>query len=259
MIEVAIAAAEAAAKQVTEGAGHITDVQKKAPRSLVTNVDLAAEKAAIDVIKSAYPDHAILSEEAGATPGRSEFTWVIDPIDGTANFTSGIPFYAVSVAVAREEEIVAAVVIDPVRRERFTAERGSGSFCNGVQVHARPTSCLEDVVIGYDLGYSEERAAQTFNIAGFLRPSVRNLRTLGSAVLGLTYVAAGRFDVFLHSSVAPWDLAAGWLLVEEAGGVVTDMTGAPPALSTQSVLATNRHLLPLLLQAIPAGLMPLPK
>lgn len=258
MLEVALAAAEAAAQKVIEGANQAKEVHKKAPRSLVTNVDLAAEKAAIGVIRARFPDHAILSEETGPISGSAGYTWIIDPIDGTANFTSGIPFYCVSIAVARGPEVVGAVVIDPVRHETFTAERGSGAFSNRRKIQVSNTAHWEDVVVGYDLGYSDERASQTFALAGFLRPKVRNLRTLGSAVLGLAFVAAGRFEVFVHSSVAPWDLAAGWLLVEEAGGIVTDMSGKRAALETQAVLATNRTLQQSLLEELPKDLLLFP-
>ncbi|MCL5257215.1 MAG: inositol monophosphatase [Chloroflexi bacterium] len=258
MIEVAIAAAQAAAEKVIEGASQAKEVHQKAPRSLVTNFDLAAEKAAIDIIRGKFPSHAILSEEAGSLAGSGEYTWVIDPIDGTANFTSGIPFYCVAIAAMRGPEVVAAAVIDPMRQETFTAERGSGAFSNGERIQVSGASRWQDVVLGYDLGYSDERASQTFGIAGFLRPKVRNLRTLGSAVLGLAYVATGRFEAYVHSSLAPWDLAAGWLLAEEAGGVVTDLTGQRATIHTKSVLASSQLLHHSMLAELPEGLLLLP-
>jgi myo-inositol-1(or 4)-monophosphatase len=258
LLETAIQAAKAAAEIIKAAEPAEIEIHQKAPRSLVTNIDLAAERVIVDTIRARYPDHSILSEEMGAAKTSSEYLWVIDPLDGTANFSSRIPIYSVGVALAYRGQVIAAAVIDPNRNEVFTAERGSGAHLNGKRIHVGDTTQWENVVLGYDAGYSEGRAAQTFSVATHFRPVVRNLRTIGSAVLGLTWVAAGRFDIYIHSSLAPWDLAAGWLLIEEAGGRVTNFSGGKATLETKAIITGNPTIQRDLLQRLPAELVKFP-
>lgn len=258
LLGTALAAAQAAAKEIKSGAGQALDIVQKAPRSLVTNVDLAAERAILSIIKSYYPNHAILSEEMGKEEAESDYMWIIDPLDGTANFSSRIPIYATAVAVAHKGKVVAAAVIDPNRDEVFSAAKGFGAFVNGAKMHVGNTVDWSNVVVGYDAGYDEERASQTFDIISHLRPKVRNLRTIGSAVLGLTWVAAGRFDIYIHGSVAPWDMAAAWLFIEEAGGKISDLSANAVNIGTRALVASNPQLHGRVITEIDSGLVSFP-
>src|SRR5689334_22790070 len=220
-------------------------VSSKGRSDFVTEVDRAAEQAIIATLKTAYPNHSILAEESGASgpEGEVDYLWIIDPLDGTTNFIHGFPQFAVSIGLKHRGHITQAVVYDPTRNELFTATRGRGAFLNDRRLRVSKRDQLQDCLIGTgfpfrkldDLDeYVEVFTRVTKNTAGVRRP--------GAASLDLAYVAAGRLDGFWEFGLSPWDIAAGILIVREAGGYVTDLAGGHGMLESGDVLAANDHL-----------------
>ena len=228
-------------------------VTKKGPADFVSEVDRMVETAIIGVLREAYPDHAFLGEEGGAV-GESEFQWIIDPIDGTTNFLHGFPMYCTSIALAHKGVITQAVIYDPVRNDLFTATRGSGAFLNERRIRVSSQTRMEDALIGSGFPFSsmehQERYLRMF--AEVMRKSA-GIRRPGSAALDLAYVAAGRYDGFWELGLKPWDMAAGTLLIQEAGGLVSDLEGEDRFLQTGHVVAGNpkifAQLLPMVARA----------
>ena len=243
-MEVAEAAARAAGGVIMERFSAATGVEGKATikvefkgrNNLVTDTDRAAEVAALGVLGGEYPGFGVLAEESGRSGG-GEFTWVVDPLDGTRNFASRLPQFAVNVALLRGDEVLLGLTFDPVRDELFTAEAGGGAFLGSRRVEVSSAPSLEESVLGFDLGYVDDRAAQLLDVLRALWPGVQALRIFGSAALGFAYVAAGRLQLYAHHNVAPWDIAPGLLLVREAGGVATDLRGDPATPASPSVIA----------------------
>ncbi len=217
--------------------------QKEGINNLVTEADHAAEKAIIEVIQKAYPDHFILSEETGEIKSASEYKWIIDPIDGTVNFANGIPLCCVSIAIEKASVIILGTVYNPLMGEMFIAEKGKGAMLNGKSLAVSTadkigSSCL---VTGFPYTYldSENGPLQVFD--KLIRRGIP-VRRLGSAAIDLCWVAAGRFDGFYEHSLQAWDSAAGFLMVEEAGGRVTDFQGNYYSPYQPHLLATNGHI-----------------
>ncbi len=213
---------------------------KEGVNNLVTEADHASEKAIIQVIKSAYPDHFILSEETGAIPQQSPYKWIIDPIDGTVNFAHGIPLNCVSIAVEKDGEIILGVVYNPHFNELFFAEKGKGATLNGKPIrvskqHETIHACL---VTGFPYTYINQPNGPLEIFQRFIRKGVP-VRRLGSAAIDLCWVAAGRFDGFYEHKLEAWDSAAGFLMVTEAGGRVTNHQGEPFSVYKHPILATN--------------------
>lgn len=207
---------------------------KEGENNLVTEVDLASEKIIIDTIKNRFTDHAILSEEQGYTAGvSSPFLWIIDPLDGTFNFAHNLPIFAVSIAVAHQNEIVAAVIYQPMTGELFTAQKGEGAFLNGSRLSVSKRGNINDALLGTDLGSQCHKIDSCKGV----------LRSIGAAVVAFGYVAAGRFDGYWVPSLQPWDIAAGKLLVEEAGGVLTKLDGSPYVDFTPAAVCASNGLL----------------
>ena len=217
-------------------------VSYKGRTNLVTDVDHAAEAAAMAVLREEYPDSGILAEESGATPGHDGYTWLLDPIDGTRNFAIGVPHFAVNLALARDVKVLLGITYDPVREELFHAAAGHGASLNGRPMAVSSTESLEMSVIGFDMGYVDEQAEQLLQTALHLWPGIQAIRVMGSAALGLAYVAAGRIELYVHPHLGPWDLAPGLLLVREAGGVATDLLGAPATFQSGAAIAANPAL-----------------
>ena len=206
---------------------------------LVTDADHASEKLIVDQLLAEYPDHAILAEERGAQ-GKGDYTWVIDPLDGTTNYAHQVPQFCVSIAVLGPGGVLAGAVYDPMRGELFSAGRGKGAHLNGRRLHA---SAAGTIGLGllctgfpYDVRENPDAPVGLFN--RMIRQA-QGIRRMGAAALDLAYVAAGRFDGFFEFGLKPWDLAAGALLVEEAGGKMTRIDGAPLELSCGDVLAAG--------------------
>jgi myo-inositol-1(or 4)-monophosphatase len=237
-IEAARAAGELLRSELT-GARRIAF--KGAPTNLVTEMDARAEALILGRLRAAFPDDAILAEETGSTAGRSGRRWIVDPLDGTTNYAHGLPLFAVSIALEVAGRIELGVIYDPVHEELYVAERGAGAFVNDRRLAVSQASTLDESLLATGFPYNIRETADN-NLAEYAAFSVRaqGARRLGSAVLYLAWVAAGRFDGYWELRTGPWDVAAGSLLVEEAGGRITAIDGAPIDVDKPSVLATNR-------------------
>ncbi len=213
---------------------------KEGVNNLVTEADHASEKAILSVIKRDFPDHQILAEESGALSQNSEFKWVIDPIDGTVNFAQGIPLNCVSIGIEHKGVIVMAAVYNPHLNEFFFAEKRKGATLNDkpIRVSQKSVTLHSCLVTGFPYTYINEPNGPLEVFERFVRKGVP-VRRLGSAAIDLCWVACGRFDGFFEQKLEPWDSAAGFLIVEEAGGRVTDFKGDPFSIYQHKVLATN--------------------
>ena len=245
LLNIAVRAARKAGDVIARGIDRFDAfaVSEKAPNDFVTEIDRAAEQRIIDTIRKSYPGHAILAEESGAH-GRNDFEWIIDPLDGTANFMHGFPHVAVSIAVRHRDRIEHGVVFDPLRQELFTASRGSGGRIGDRRLRVAARSNLKGAMIGSGLPFRELAGIDRHHAAlKALMSKSAQIRRSGSAALDLAYVAAGRLDGFWESGLAPWDIAAGALLVQEAGGIVTEPDGGDDYLQSGAVAAANPKVL----------------
>lgn len=212
--------------------------------NLVTDADHAAEQCIVDLIKTSFPDHRILAEERGAgAETTSPYHWVIDPLDGTTNFAHGFPAYCVSIGVEYEGHGILGVVFDPTRQELFIAEAGNGAFLNDTKIRVSTTQVLDQALLVTGFAY-DIRETPNNNLDHFARFALRaqGLRRTGTAALDLCYVAAGRFDGFWELKLNPWDMAAGAVILREAGGTVTDFSGTSFSIFGQQLVASNGTL-----------------
>jgi len=260
MANTALRAARAASSIMLQALDNLEAlaVETKARNDFVSRVDRDTEAALIEALHKAYPDHAITGEEHGnaiAASNNSEYTWIIDPLDGTTNYLQGIPHYAISMAVMRGKQIEHGVIYDPLKNDEFVASRGHGAQLNGKRIRVNPVSRLEDALLGTGIPPGSIEAdldrymAQLKHFTG----KCRAVRRLGSAALDLAYVAAGRTDGFWEFGLQPWDIAAGVLLVREAGGFVGDLAGGDGFMESGDVVAANPKLFKLMIQAIRAS------
>ncbi|HTY76421.1 MAG TPA: inositol monophosphatase family protein [Candidatus Bathyarchaeia archaeon] len=243
-LEVAVDAARRAGALLLDRAGALREIRYKgSPTNLVTEMDRQAEALCVDHIRRAFPDHAILAEEGGARPGSESHRWIIDPLDGTTNYAHGMPHFAVSIALEVEGRVALGVIFDPSRDECFTAVRGDGAFLNGRALRVSETPTLDESLLstGYPYEIRRVHANNLAEHAAFML-RCRSVREMGSAAINLALVAAGRLDAFWELALGPWDVAAGCLLVEEAGGRVTDPAGRPVSLAAPSVVASNGRI-----------------
>jgi myo-inositol-1(or 4)-monophosphatase len=234
----------------------IIGVKEKAANDFVSEVDREAEQSIIRTLREAYPDHAILAEESGAS-GSSDYQWIIDPLDGTTNFIHGFPQYAVAIALRHKGTVTQAVVYDPGRNDLFTASRGRGAFLNDQRMRVSKRTSLKASLIGTGLPFSELAHLDIY--LAVMRDMIRQsagFRRAGSAALDLAYVAAGRLDGFWEFGLSPWDMAAGALLITEAGGLVGDLRGEPGYLSTGNIVAGTPKVFVQLLQTLSPHLTP---
>lgn len=240
---VATAAALQGGDLLSSKLGSIQSVEKKGPIDLVTEADIGSEQCIIETIRTAFPDHAILSEESGESEGRSDFRWIIDPLDGTTNFAHGLGLFSVSIAFAREEEMMVGVVLNPMTRELFSAVRGRGAKLNGRPISVSTTRTLADSLLVTGFPYNFKTIMDTV-IRRFSRclEACQGVRRLGSAALDLCYVACGRFEGFWEQNLHPWDTAAGMLIAQEAGAEVTDFNGGTFSPFGKEILATNGRI-----------------
>jgi myo-inositol-1(or 4)-monophosphatase len=211
----------------------------KGENDLVTEADRASERLVIDRLSSHFPSHSIVAEEGGGHQGSSEFCWYVDPLDGTTNFAHGFPTYNVTMALEQAGQLIAGVIFDPERGEMFAAERGSGAYLNNRRIRVSKVARLEDTLVA--TGFPSLKRHQNVNIHFYYQLAMitHGVRRAGSAALDLAYVASGRLDGFWEFGLNPWDMAAGILLIEEAGGKCSDMQGSPAALRGPHLLATN--------------------
>lgn len=253
-LNIAIKAARRAGQIINRASNDIDllKVTSKQPNDFVTEVDKAAEAAIIETLREAYPGYGILAEESGLTAGEgsrdSEYQWIIDPLDGTTNFIHGLPQYAVSIALAKAGQIEQAVVYDPNRNELFTASKGAGAFLNERRIRVSRRTKLQDALIGTGFPYRMFDQIDTY-LAIFreLAQKTAGQRRPGAAALDLCYVACGRYDGFWEFGLSPWDMAAGSLLISEAGGLVSDLRGDASYLETGNIVAgTPKVFAPLL-------------
>lgn len=217
-------------------------ISKKGEFNLVTEIDKASEKAVVGLILKRFPDHAILAEESPAVRG-SEGRWIIDPIDGTTNFAHGFPIVSVSIGFELEGRLVMGGVFDPFRKELFFAERGSGATLNGKRIHVSKVETLADSLLA--TGFPYDRNKHPDDYLGMLRvflTRIQGIRRGGSAAIDLCYVACGRFDGYYEMKLSPWDKAAGMMIAEEAGAMLTDFSGSPLTLTGTQNLATNGRI-----------------
>jgi myo-inositol-1(or 4)-monophosphatase len=238
----------------------LVQVTRKSHNDFVTEVDKAAEAAVIETLLTAYPDHSILAEESGMTRGKAQtargapddapdFLWVIDPLDGTTNFIHGFPQYCVSIALAQRGLVTQGVVYDPTRNDLFTASKGRGAFLNDRRIRVSKRAKLADALIGTGFPSREfERLDVYVKMFRFMTEHCAGLRRPGAAALDLAYLAAGRLDGFFELGLKPWDIAAGSLLVTEAGGLVGDFQGDSGYLHKGDVLAATPKVFAQLVQ-----------
>jgi myo-inositol-1(or 4)-monophosphatase len=231
MLNTAIKAARRAATVINRASFDLDriTVSEKSHNNFVTDVDQAAEQAIVETLLKAYPDHAVLGEEAGPSANlndESEFVWIIDPIDGTTNFLHGYPNYCISIALQQRGVTQQAVIYDPVRNDLFTATKGAGAYLNDKRIRVRNPDRINRALIGTGHGPEPRDLAEYLRMYEAVAPRCHGLRSSGSAALELANVAAGRIDGFFEKNLKVWDVAAGALLVLEAGGIVNDFSGS---------------------------------
>jgi len=223
--------------------GKITRIEKKGPADLVTEADTASEKAIIETISTVFPDHGILAEEGGLRENGRRHQWIVDPLDGTTNFAHQVPLFSVSIALSIDRQIVFGIVLNPITGELFTADRGAGARLNDRPIRVSETELITDSLLATGFPY-DRRDGMDRLMTRFRRclTASRGIRRLGSAALDLCFVACGRFDGYWEKGLKPWDVAAGALIAQEAGGWVTDFAGAPYNLDSGEILATNNRI-----------------
>lgn len=239
ILAVAVRAAREAGEVLQSWATRFT-VREKGPSDLVTEADLAAQSAIVDAVTTAFPDHDLLGEEnLSAVRGRSDVRWIIDPLDGTSNYVHRFPYYCVSIGVESGGRPIAGVVYDPNRDELFTATAGGGARLNGTSIQPSRTTRLDDAFLVASLPRRAD--ADDLAMRRFVQavPRAESVQRTGSAALNLAYVACGRIDAFWSSSLKPWDMAAGAILVTEAGGRISSISGAAFSVDRPEILATN--------------------
>lgn len=246
IVNVMTRAARKAARGLVRDFGEVEQLQvsKKGPADFVSAADTHAERVLREQLSRARPDYGLLLEEAGPVPGKDPaHRWLVDPLDGTINFLHGIPHFAISIALERNGEIVAGVIYDPLRDEMFFAEKGTGAFMNDRRLRVSARTRLVDSVLATGIPFVGRAHHPAYlDMIDAVVNATSGVRRFGSAALDLAYVAAGRYDGFWETGLSPWDIAAGILLVREAGGYVSEIDGGHKMLESGSVLAANDHL-----------------
>lgn len=225
-------------------------ISSKSENDFVSEVDHLAEEAIIQTISKSYPDHGFLAEESGHRQGNDN-EWIIDPLDGTTNFLRGFPQYAVSIALRQRGRLEVAVVYDPFKQEMFTASRGGGAQLNGKRIRVTKRTSMKGALLGTGIPFRDLSNLDAYlAMMRALLPETAGIRRAGSAALDLAYVAAGRLDGFWEYGLKPWDMAAGVLLIQEAGGIVSDFRGGFDFFESGNIVAANPRILKAMLQAI---------
>ncbi len=255
-LHIAITAAREAGKTISRNLERVDSlsIHAKKKNDFVSEIDHQAEREIISIIRRAYPDHSILAEESGHSHSRqdtSEYQWIIDPLDGTTNYLHGFPHHCVSIALRHRQRLEAGVIFDPLRGELFCASRGNGATLNDRKIRVTTLSRLEDTLLGTGLPFREGQDVDAY--LATLRALILHtsgIRRAGSAALDLAYVAAGRLDGFWEFGLNIWDIAAGCLIIQEAGGLVGDPAGGHTHLETGNIVAANPKLFRLMLDSI---------
>jgi len=240
-ITVAIEAAHKAGELILYHFRQPQVIRRKSPTDVVTSVDRDAEDLIVHTIRQAFPDHEFLAEEGHIARQCADYLWVIDPLDGTRNYALGIPFFCTSIALSVKGKTALGVIHDPLHGETFSAEAGKGAYLNGEKIrYARKTSMEHAIAsVGFLPAWNADDPGLAVPMLMRLRPMIETARNMGAVALNLAYVACGRFDIAYQDRLSTWDMLAGALLVEEAGGVVTDFSGKPISLSSHDVIASN--------------------
>jgi len=243
-LKAAIQAARKAGQIQKQHYGRVRNIRFKSKNklNLVTEVDQQCEKAALSLLRKAFPTHNFWGEESGQDRTQSEFTWLVDPLDGTTNYAHAYPFFCCSIALVRKGVPVVGIVYDALRDECFTAEKGHGAFLNGRRLRVSATKTLDESLVSTGFAYAVRETR--YNLDNFRQfvLKAQGVRRDGSAAMNLAYVAAGRFDGFWERGIQAWDMAAAVLMVQEAGGKVTDITGGPFNLLAENALASNGRI-----------------
>ena len=256
MINIALRAARKAGENIVRASDelHRFEVKAKGINNFVSEVDINAEREIIYHLQKAYPDHAILGEESGLIGDENaDYRWIIDPLDGTTNFIRGIPHYAVSIACMYRGRIEHAVILDPVRQEEFTASRGRGAQLNGHRIRVSDLASLDGALLGTGIPFKEhcdDKLGPYSKTIEMLAGQCAGIRRAGAASLDLAYVAAGRLDAFWEIGLAQWDIAAGVLLVREAGGLVADIDASENYLESGNIVCGNPKCFKAVLQVV---------
>ncbi|MBU6374681.1 MAG: inositol monophosphatase [Bdellovibrionales bacterium] len=237
-----IEASHAAGAVLLQYFGRSFDVREKAQAGLVTNADLEAEQAALRVLRKARPDFGFLAEESGVSDPSKDGRWILDPLDGTTNFVHGFPMFCVSIAAEWQNQVVVGVIYHPVLKETYWSIRGKGAYLEKKRLKVSKTTQLKDSLLTTGFTYRKDELPLEMRPFEKLSATVRAIRRPGSAALDLAYTARGVFDGFWERNLSPWDVAAGSLLVEEAGGKVTDFQGKSFSIEGSEILATNKIL-----------------
>jgi len=242
MLNIAVKAARRAGaiiNRASQDIGTLT-IKSKNFNDFVSEVDVAAERAIIETLKDAYPTHGFLGEESGSTSYQSDFIWIIDPLDGTTNFLHGFPQYCVSIALQHKGEITQAVIYEPNRNDLYTATKGRGAFLNDKRIRVSKCHKLQDALIGTGFPFRDFKYLNDYiNMFKSMIQKTTGIRRAGSAALDLAYVASGALDGFWEIGLSPWDIAAGGLLIQEAGGIVTDLSGQTGWLESGNILVAS--------------------
>ena len=247
-LEVAISAAKEAGEVLRGAFGGEQAIRHKGEVDIVTDADERAEAVIRDILLRGFPSYGMLAEEGGELPGELDARWIVDPLDGTTNYAHGLPIFCVSIALERAGEVVVGVVYDPVRQETYVAKRGSGATLNGEPIRVSGTDALIDALIVTGFPYDRDEVPDAVELFGRFAIVTQSMRRLGTAALDLCYVASGRLDGYYERGVHPWDVAAGALMVEEAGGRVTDYRGGALDLGSREVVASNGRLHPAMIE-----------
>ncbi len=250
---IAVSAARAAGDRIIRQQERLTEVSitEKASNDFVTEADRQAEQIIKEAITKAYPDHKIIAEESGVQSGNDDYTWIIDPLDGTTNYMHGFPHFAVSIALKHKNRLELSVIYDPTRGDIFTAQRGRGAQLNNRRIRVSKKTQLQGALLGTGFPFKEKSLLPAY-LETFQRlfQDVAGIRRAGAASLDLAYVAAGKLDGFWEFGLQPWDMAAGILLIKEAGGLVTDLQGGETYLETGNILAGNLKIAKAMLKII---------
>ncbi|MDD4333348.1 MAG: inositol monophosphatase [Patescibacteria group bacterium] len=237
--KISIIAAREAGKLLMKNLTKVKQMSLKAKHDIVTEIDLKAEKIIIDKIKRAFPDHNILSEESIASNKDSEYSWVVDPIDGTINFYHATAPFRVAICLTKNGSPLLSTIYNPIKNELYYAEKGKGATINNKPIRVNKNKKAENSVVMTHISSKEDARERTISALNSIFNKTLHMRAFGSGIAAMTYVASGKFDVFFNVRTYPWDILAGALLIEEAGGIVTDIEGKKITLKSNSVLATN--------------------
>lgn len=252
-LNVMVTACFQAAKGLVRDFGEIDllQVSRKGLGDFVSKADHRSEKTIVDTLKKARPHYSFRLEESGEIKGtQPEYCWIVDPLDGTTNFINAVPHFCISIGLTQNDELICGVVYDPIKDELFYAQKGCGAYVNSHRLRVSSRTTLEDALVAFSLARPTYKGSFDFyTLLPTVQKPVASVRCFGAAALDLCYVAAGRFDAYWALELQPWDMAAGALIVKEAGGFITDLKGAPDFMTTRHILAGNEaiysHLLPL--------------